>query len=78
MKERLPPFPWEDAQQNLPLNGEKLWHNPKDEPSVCARDPPAKRLPAPEDLCGVGEADVFTVSLSCSTLHEIIQHELDH
>lgn len=66
------------GQQNLSPDGEKPWNNPKDEPSVCAQDPPAKRLPAPGGLSGVWEADVSTLSLSCSTLHEIIQHELDH
>lgn len=75
MEEILPPFIW---AAEPPLDGEKPWHNPKDEPSVWAQDPPAKRLPAPGDLSGVWEADVSTLSLSCSTLHEIIQHELDH
>lgn len=75
MEEILPPFTWEQNQQNFPLDGEKPWCNPKDEPPVCAQDPPAKRLPAPEDLSGVW--DVCTLSLS-SILHEIIQHELDH
>lgn len=61
---------------NAAQQGEEPWHDPKAEPSVCAQHPPAKRPPAPEP--GVWEADVFTLSFSCSTLHEIIQHELDH
>lgn len=45
---------------------------------MCAQDTPTKGLSAAVDLSSTGEADVFTLSLSYSTLREIIQYELDH
>lgn len=74
----MPPFTREDAHQSLAIDCEKPWYSSRGPTYVRAEGTPAKGLSAAVDLSSAGEADVFTLSLSCSILHAIIQYELDH
>lgn len=79
MEEVPSPFTQGGAEQNLPSTVRNFGVcTSRGQTYVCAQGPPAKGLSAAGHLSSTGEANVFTLFLSYSTLHEIIQYELDH